>query len=350
MRRCQRELADTLKNKIPIYLDIKFWIGLRKATSGLPCDPLAGELLHSLRQLVASGKIFCPISDSTFAELLKQNDTRTREATAQLIDELSLGVTFVSFEERIRAEIDLFLRSVLNDGSVGKDGPLLWSRPSYVLGHVHPSRAGFAKYTELAIQKAFFDHMWTWSFTEMIRRLGNAPFPNLAAFDAIASRLNSENAKHSDDFRSFEQCISLEAAGAVDVFATDVLDAIGEIWTEKTGRRAEMGQEERNRSERECRSVLFAVLRRSPTKQHLRTLHIYVYLHAYIRWDKVQRLNSNDLFDFRHAAAGLGYCSAFFTDKAVQAVVTARHVALDKMMDCRVIADFAEAVEFLENL
>jgi hypothetical protein len=350
MRGCQKELAHTLKNKTSIYLDVKFWITLRGAAFGLRCDPLEIELLHSLRELVARNKAFCPISDSTFAEVLKQSDARTRGATAQLIDELSLGITLIPFEERIHMEMDLFLRAVLNNGSSESNDPLVWSKLSYVLGQLHPTGTGFDKHTELAIQKAFLDHMWTLSFSEMIQRIGHAELPESMTFDAIAARLNVENAKHSGELRSFEHCYALEVAGAVDVFASTAMDVICDLWKERSGHLEQIGQKERRLYEQQCRNALFAALKKRPTKQQLRTLHIYACLHAYFRWDKLQKLNSNDFFDFRHAAAALGYCSAFFTEKALRAIITAKHVALDKMFGRHVIADYAEAVDFLKTI
>jgi len=344
---CQKELADSLKNKTSIYLDVKFWIMLREAVFGFRCDLLATELLRLLRELVARNKAFCPISESTFVELLKQSDPRSRAATAQLIDEFSLGVTLVPLEQRIASELEQFFRSVLNNNSTRVHELPVWSKLSYVLGHVHPTGMDFDSHTELAIQKAFFDHMWTLPLSEMIRRVGDVPASELMAFDVIAANLNSENAKHSGELRSFEHCYATEVAGAIDAFASSALDVISKLWSEQSGHPAQTFEKEQRVYEQYCRNALAAAMAKRSTKQQLRSLHIYACLHAYFRWDKLQRFKPNDFYDFRHAAAALGYCSAFFTEKALRATVTAKHVALDELFGCRVIADLAEAVDFL---
>jgi hypothetical protein len=100
VRSRQIELSDGLKRKKAIYLDIKFWIILRDVVAGLRHDPVESELLSLLREGVVKRKFFCPISDSTFAELLKKVDVKSREMTADLIDELSLGITLIPYDLR----------------------------------------------------------------------------------------------------------------------------------------------------------------------------------------------------------------------------------------------------------
>ncbi|MHB1667745.1 hypothetical protein [Thiomonas sp.] len=74
VRRCQIVLAQALEPRQAIYLDTKFWIILRDAATGVRATEDKLELLALLRANVAVGKAFCPISESTFAELFKQPD------------------------------------------------------------------------------------------------------------------------------------------------------------------------------------------------------------------------------------------------------------------------------------
>jgi len=76
------ELALALESRQAIYLDIKFWILLRNVVAEQGSTERQRELLTILKERVASGLAFCPISESTFAELFKQSDHRTRGATA----------------------------------------------------------------------------------------------------------------------------------------------------------------------------------------------------------------------------------------------------------------------------
>src|SRR6202035_1989713 len=109
--RRQIELGQSLDTKVPIYLDMNFWIIVRRGLDEARKDAPEARLLRSLRDAVASGTIFCPISDTVFLELLKQGDATSRRATTQLIDELSLGVTLVPSEIRANTELVRFIRS-----------------------------------------------------------------------------------------------------------------------------------------------------------------------------------------------------------------------------------------------
>ncbi|WP_461509508.1 hypothetical protein, partial [Rhodopirellula baltica] len=76
----------------------------------------------------------------------------------------------------------------------------------------------------------------------------------------------------------------------------------------------------------------------------LPSIHIYASLHASLRWNKGRKLRANDLYDFQHAIAALGYANLFLTEKPLQVMVTERHLALDKLYDCRVVSDVEDAV------
>jgi hypothetical protein len=79
-------------------------------------------------------------------------------------------------------------------------------------------------------------------------------------------------------------------------------------------------------------------------------LAIEAALHASNRWDRQRRLDAHDLLDFRHAAAALAYCDAFFTEKPLRTMIEQKHVALDRRFRCPVRATVAEAVDFVETL
>jgi hypothetical protein len=73
-------------------------------------------------------------------------------------------------------------------------------------------------------------------------------------------------------------------------------------------------------------------------------------LHAAFRWNKGRQFESNDFFDFYHAAAAIGYCQAFFTERSLRAVVTEKNVALDSFHGCHVESSVPAAVSYLRNV
>lgn len=95
----QLELPKQIEGRQAIYLDLRFWIGLRGALSAETMGSYT-QLLQELRRAVAAGAAFCPISESTFLEVFKQTDPDTRLQTVRLIDELSLGVTLTPMDRK----------------------------------------------------------------------------------------------------------------------------------------------------------------------------------------------------------------------------------------------------------
>lgn len=75
-RNRQITLGEEIRPLKKIYLDVRFWIYVRDAANGkdVPADHV--ELLALLRVGVASNRFVCPISETTFVEILKQTPMR----------------------------------------------------------------------------------------------------------------------------------------------------------------------------------------------------------------------------------------------------------------------------------
>lgn len=153
------ELGCALETRVAIYLDLNFWIRLKSCMLGLNGSGDDARLLRLLRSGAAEGRLFCPISESVFFEVLKQSDPSSRMATARLIDELSLGVTLLPNPRRFATEISHFFYSFQEDSELHPISHLVWSKIAYVLDFSHPSSTAFDTDTELVVQKSFFDHM-----------------------------------------------------------------------------------------------------------------------------------------------------------------------------------------------
>lgn len=350
VRQCQVTLAIGLESKVSIYLDLKFWIALREAALGCSRDESSLELLALLRRLVAAGKVFCPISDSAFIEIFKQSDASTRRATVELVDELSHGVTLIPLDLRIGTEIAHFIHATLTPHKVYPLHHLVWTKLSYVLGYTHPAWSSFDPASELAMQKAFFDHMWTISLAQMDGLIGGAMSSASQRFDALAAQLNAANRQHAAELRSFEQTYNLELSGVLELYADRAADVLNRMAQNQIGESATRGSARWQELERNCQSLLMAAFKKDATKDALRTLHIKTCLHASVRWDKKRQFKANDFFDFQHAAAAVGYCDAFFTERSLCAMIQRPDTALDKRYKCHVGSTMAEALAFAKTL
>ncbi|EJC3510817.1 hypothetical protein MYX42_004021, partial [Escherichia coli] len=78
-----------------------------------------------------------------------------------------------------------------------------------------------------------------------------------------------------------------------------------------------------------------------------RTLHIGASCHAAVRWDQKRQLNGNDLLDFHHAEAALGYCDLFLTEKPLKVLVSQEHLGLRELFSCSVESSASEGLKIL---
>ena len=80
------------------------------------------------------------------------------------------------------------------------------------------------------------------------------------------------------------------------------------------------------------------------------TMQISAALYASVRWDKKQKFQNHDFYDFRHAAAALPYCDYFFTEKRLAHLVTQNQFSYDKKYKCQVQSKVNCAVSLLKGL
>jgi hypothetical protein len=349
-RNMQVELANSLHRRRAIYLDLKFWIGLRDAeNTGGPS--LYSDLLTTLRQAVSTGSAFCPISDSCFLEVFKQSDPATRRKTAELIDELSLGVTIIPFDIRVGTEIAHLLHAARTPDQVFRLDELVWTKLSYVLGYYSPQVSMFDHATGQAIEKAFFDHMWTIPLTEMERLIGNSmPRGNPDHHAQLADKLTQGIQEHATDLRSFDQAYEHELVGVLDLYAGRAADILCDMAPPSLGPRPGKGTSEFKDIEQHCLGLLVAAMKTERGKKTLRTLHIETCMHAAVRWNKGQKFKANDFFDYQHAAAAVGYCDAFFTERSLSSVLTRSDMALDKLYGCTVVSTPETALGYVSEI
>ncbi len=124
----QVELARTIGRRAKVYLDVNFWIIARDAEGGTDTRRAARELLDLLLRGVSDGALLCPISESTFIEVMKQVYTLTRRIpTARLIDKLSLGVSLTTSRERIATEIEHLFYSRTGQRNLYAMQELVWT-------------------------------------------------------------------------------------------------------------------------------------------------------------------------------------------------------------------------------
>ena len=316
MRQKRIQLGAGIASIQRIYLDQRFWLLLRDVLLGRSQDAAVSELLVFLQSSVTQGRSICPISESVFIELLKQSDESTRLATAQLIDELSLGVTLIPFDDRVRQELCNSFYEQAGATELIPLQELVWTKLAYVLGETHPSNTQFPSEEELVIQKAFSDHMWDIPLAEIVVRIGEPP--SGLDWDVLAANLNAMNRAHHSTIRSYAHVFRSEFEGGLSLFR-DEMDALSKEIDQRGYGNFAAKLANLSRSKRFETFV-----------QSIPTLHIHASCHAAVRWDQKRNLNGNDLFDFHHAHAAMGYCNVFLTEKPLSDMLSQRHLGLTK--------------------
>lgn len=347
VRRRVIELGEWVMARERVYLDKCFWIHLRTARMNEPSPTGASALMASLAAGVSAGRLICPISDVLFLELMKQTDPATRIATAELIDELSCGVSLSPEPTRVATEVAHFFHANVGH-SVHPLEHLVWTKVPFVLGVQHPVSPAFPQEEQLVVQKAFFDHLWEVPLSTMVETIGNA-WPPTPHFGDLAIRLNRNNAAHAASMKSFAQVYRDEINGVLEVAAPIAADVLQDMARKALGPDIEPSAEQRETTVRQCLGLLRAAVRKPVGKRALRTLHAGALMHAAVRWNRTQKIDANDLFDFHHAEAALGYCDAFLTDGPMHTLLKQRHLAIEREFPCRVMSSVGEAADWARD-
>lgn len=341
IRQRQLDLAASVSQRTPVYLDSRFWIDLQRAeTDDVGTASRAYPLLMALREAVKGGKAFCPISTSTFVEMLKHGDREVRVASAKLVDELSLGITLLPLDELLRAEVRWFVDHP-GDHPLDPLAEPVWTRLAYSLGTPVAELQGIPAREQLAFQAVAFDEIWEMTLEEIAMTAD----PMRPDFNAAAARITEDSAAHSHEIPTFDDAYKSELAPMGELGAAFFVEKVSDL-AKEAGQQANMGPAEIAL----CRNVVRNSLALGKARQALRSGHIRASLHAIIRHNKGRRFKPNDIFDIEHAVCGVGYCRAFFTEGSLGTATRQPPLKLDRLYGCLVTNDFEEATRFVRGL
>lgn len=341
----QVELADLLATRVPVFLDTNFWVWARQAAFGENDDPKLTALLGALRMAVESGKVFFPMTNDLIAEFSKQ-PPNLLERTMMLVDRLSLGVAMVPHQERMAIEIEHFTARAY-PGHPPKLRPL-WTSYAFALGYEDLRPPGIAIDDALLVQMA--EAAWMAPPSQLARDLNGEMFDARAESQRLADLLNTQAAYHADEIDGRASAVRNEVAGAASMIAGVAAREYRRI-AEAAGHFTEARNIPASRSVgKRIASMVATALEQEVNQRAFGSLYIGAMLHAAIRSEAKRKIKPNDVFDFRHAAAALPHCHAFFTDGKLAALITSGHMKLDRLYDCKVVATPAEAIAVLGDL
>ncbi len=341
----QIELEQLLAPRRPVFLDTNFWVLARQAATGESDDPKLISLLGALRMAVQSGKVFFPITSDLIAEFSKQPHDRLR-GTMILVDLLSLGVIMVPHHERTAIEIERFTARVY-PGLPPTPRPL-WTSYAFALGYEDLRPPGVKVDDALLVLLA--EKAWAAQPSRLALNLDTEILNARAESERLADYLNEQAALHAHELDGRASAVRTEVAGAASMIAGIAAREYRRI-AEAAGYPAEARDIAASRAAgKRIAGMVGSALDQEVNQRAFGSLYIGAMLHAAIRSEANRKIKPNDVFDFRHTAAALPHCHAFFTDGPLKKLIMSGHMKLDSLYECKVAATPAEAIAILGDL
>lgn len=347
----EAELALHVRGRCKVYLDTRYWVFLRDAHLGREKKPEHLELLQLLRSLVLQGRAICPVSDVAFMELTSQTDALTRRATAEIWDELSLGVALANAQSRIRMELQQFLQPTDQVSTASSLEGSVWTRPCFVIGTQVPTNDKLPTNVVQAVQKVAIDTMWKLDFKDLAKE-SSATLAMSSKFQKAAESINGEMREFQHEIPTFAKALISEVEGVLDAD----IDSLGQVILRNVAAAGDdvddVTREQLENAVAQLRNAIVKEFRLKPNEmaRKLPTIHILAASHAAMRMDKGRKFDGNFLRDIKHGAAGAAYHDAIFTERPLRVLLTAGNVGVDKTHQCAIISDERDALTYLEGI
>jgi len=343
------EIGDMVLKKYRIYIDTKYWIYLRDAFLGKE-SLIKIEIYKKLRDLVKNEVVICPLSPHIFLELMNIGDKEKRLSMAQVMDELSQQVCFISPLDIAGQELLSFVRYFQ---AKDKGDPIfnpvkyVFTKVPFVLGEFSLTLDGISDEQLNDMRVQFFDHLSKFTLVEMLKTIKDN-FPQRKSENLIA-QLN-KGKDDNQDWKSFHEVFMQEIIGLLEVVKDDIAKLWIYLYANDKGCSITSEEIYESESVKLLSSLIYQAFDQKKINRELPFFHINASLYAFIRYNKGQRFKENDLIDFSHTAWALPYCDAFFTEKRLHDWICNNMLEMDKIYGTRVLWREEEALNTLNYL
>lgn len=337
-------LWASVRGRKRVYLDTRFWIFLRDAELGRPKHDSHVLLLQTLRELVQSGQMICPLSDGSLLEVLHQSDGTTRIATARLMDELSTGAAIQNAQDRLQTEF-FFLLAQPVGAALSPPVESVWFKPAYTLGLIHPEAEGFDQAEQRALAKGFFDLMWSMSLEELLVETPELPDEIYQGFRETAADLTAASRRYAYEVRDWRGLYGDEVRGFIDVHADDIQAVLLANYKKAHPAKPLPSSDELSQSSRETANFLSNLIIMGKAGNALPRAQVEAGVHAIVRWHRTRPFSAQDFVDIHHATAALPYCHLFLTERFLGTALSKPPLDLARQFGVEVVWDADAAVE-----
>lgn len=314
------------RHKKKIYLDLKFWLELRKIVLKTNTTADYVPVYEKLTELVSSGKAICPVSYPMIFELLKQSDLQTRRATAQIMGDLSQGVAFKYSIYDISALEIQNTAHYISTGEIRDLAQFCWTDYFGMIG----LDTIIAKNDQVdpVLRKYFLSMLSKINFADAISLLGGEDIsPYLGETAHVKDLLNKGKEQNTQAYTDYKDLEDQEWIGAIK--------SIVSLFPELNGILSGVSSLEQIR----------------PAKRKLMPfLAAYSGLHASIRFDQKRRYKDNDDFDIEHGAYALAYFDIFLTEKSLGHLIANAPGYYEKHFNVACAVQPVEALSLLRSL
>jgi hypothetical protein len=343
------EIGDTVLRKHRIYLDMKYCIFLRDASLG-KASPAQTKIYEKLETLVENEIAICPLSPHIFKELMKIGDEQKRMSTAQVMDELSHQVCFISQLDIAGQELLSFVRyyqAKAKERFLFNPAKYVFTKVAFVLGELYLSVEGIPTEHMNDIRIQFFDHLSKFTLVEMLKTMkSDLPLRNSENF---ISQLNKEK-DDNQDWKSFHEVFMHEIGGILDAVRDDLEELCIYLRKNDVGGSVPIEETYESESAELLSKAIYNAFDQKKINKELPYFHINASLHAFIRYNKGQHYDENDLIDFSHVAWALPYCDMFFTEKPLHNWICSKLLKLDKIYGTKVFCREEDVLDTLNPL
>ncbi len=342
-------LGKSIQNRKKIYLDTKYWGDLCDVSLGKNTDTSLIEIYNILIKLVQEKKIICPLSYRIYSELRKQKDTCRLHETAKIMELLSENVMIIYETERIDFELRSFLANIIKKDSEHEADIYVWSKASFLMGHIIPEDLPFLSNQENEwLQKEFFKEMWEHPFSELINKMGaetNLELQNMPK--NTANTINTDKVHFEHELKNPHNVYMSEIAGQLDFYRERIKNTFSQVATKMTKSSQELG----DNSKDDIQSIINMIYHVFGYKKmgiYLPTFDVGAKMYSVIRWNKTQKFKANDLDDIGHVFTALPYYDYFFTEKSFCTLI--KDTEYDKKYVCTVAWEPEEMLSMLNQL
>lgn len=329
------QLNSELSKKKLIYLDVCHWIKLRQVwLRDEKALPVYGEILYILLRLMERGLVVCPLSMPIFEELMKQLDSRSRAATANLMQLFSRGITLLSFQEAFALDCKAMLSP---KGHPAQTSQKAVTKVGFWLGDEEARTAWWNRESADFWEQLRIDLCWEMNVCDCQRLSARGSFPHRHG-KLCLSKWMELPARQKAAPRSFWELVKECKSDIVEASLPEVNMSMDEA----AGRPSQEGTREQ---------VLRVIGTMVDSKEYgqIPCSEIAAGMCAaqVIRGGKVR---ANDIFDFLHASAAIPTCSAYFCDGPMEHLIKSKALHLNDYFSVRIHSRPEDILEYLRCL